>query len=421
MRAHNWLLTVILILGYVGTVSAAEIIVAPGDGTLAAAIASASDGDTLILQDGGYYGAVIVNKSLIIRPINRATNAIIGGDVTIAGSGIQVTLQGLKFSAAVMFLQTAASIRLLENEWLSGDVNGLNYRSSEGDGSLVIVGNRFASGSDISNIYIDGAYIAGNVLFGGRISTASYVWIVGNEIITTAAPAINSGGSGATAYVLANRVRCNDQNTANCIDISAPSAFVAGNVVEVNDTFDDIYTYTQNGIYADGTGEIAILNNVIRGMPEFMNRRGSGIVVTTPSSRVVGNIIIDYISFTDLPINVTSTIAEVTHNLCWNNSGTCPEGEGNLDADPQFIDLMDYLLGPTSPAIDAGPLDFNLADLDRTRNDMGVHGGPWSISQYDVQRDPNSYAPYTYPLLKINSMLRGGILEYRALGVSRLR
>ncbi len=418
MRTHNWLLTTILILVYASAVSAAEITVEPGQGTLAAAVASALDGDTLILQDGGYYGTVAVNKSLTIRPVNRATNALISGIITISGNGIKVTLQGLKFTVDVN-LTEAAAIRLLENEWLSGDVEGYNYRSSQGDGALVIVGNRFASGSDIS-VYSDGAYIAGNVLFGGRIMTYSYVWIVGNEIITIDAPAIDAGGTGATANVLANRVRCNDQNTANCVEVNTPSALVAGNIIEVNDTYDGV-TYPQNGIFADGTGEISILNNVIRGMPEITDRVGSGIAVTTPSARVSGNIIIDYVSSSNLPINVTSTILEVSNNLCFNNSGICPAGDGNLDLNPMFMDLLNFELDAASPAIDAGPLDFNLADLDRTRNDMGVHGGPWSIGQYDVQRDPNNYSPYTYPLLKIDSMLSGGILEYRTLGVARLR
>ena len=90
---------------------AAEVSVLPGSGTLTTAIAAASNGDTLVLQDGGYYGAVTVNKSLTIRPVNRATNALVYGPVTIAGVGIEVTLQGLKFSGDVV-LNQAAAIRL---------------------------------------------------------------------------------------------------------------------------------------------------------------------------------------------------------------------------------------------------------------------------------------------------------------------
>ena len=52
---------------------------------------------------------------------------------------------------------------------------------------------------------------------------------------------------------------------------------------------------------------------------------------------------------------------------------------------------------------------------------MGVHGGPWSIGQYDAQRDPNSLAPFVYPLFKADSSIFDGNLEVQALGVARLR
>ena len=132
----------------------ADITVAPGTGTLNLAVAgAATSGDTLLLQDGAYYGAVTVNKSITIRPLNRATNAVVDGPLTIDGADIKVTLQGLKFSGDVN-LTRAAAIRLLENQWVSDDIEASYYKSSEGDGSLVIVGNRFADGSNIKNIYI---------------------------------------------------------------------------------------------------------------------------------------------------------------------------------------------------------------------------------------------------------------------------
>lgn len=400
---------------FANNLSAAEIIVTPGSGTLATAIGNASNGDILILQDGGYYGSVTINRSLTIRPVNKATNALIGNAVTISGFAINVTLQGLKISAPV-YLTQAASIHLLENEWLDGGLYGTNYRSSDGDGTLVIVGNKFASGANILDIRIDGAYIAGNKLFGGFIDSESYVWIVGNEIVAANTAILSKG----TGNILANRVRCNAASTIECIEINGLSTLVAGNLIEVNDTADGI-TYIQNAIQAVGTGETVVLNNVIRSISQIMDRTGSAISITTPSARVSGNIIVNYASGSFQPIFVTSTLAEVTHNLCWNNSGSCPAGDGNLNVDPEFTDLVDYELSLTSPAIDAGPADFNLADLDRTRNDMGIHGGPWSIDQYDSQRDPNSFAPYSYPLLNVNSMLSGGLLEYTALGVARLR
>src|SRR5262245_4628486 len=54
---------------------AAKIAVPPGDGTLAAAIDTAGDGDTLVLSSGTYGGAVVVSRPLRIvsDPANPAT------------------------------------------------------------------------------------------------------------------------------------------------------------------------------------------------------------------------------------------------------------------------------------------------------------------------------------------------------------
>ncbi|MBN1772371.1 MAG: hypothetical protein JXB32_13965, partial [Deltaproteobacteria bacterium] len=72
--------------------------------------------------------------------------------------------------------------------------------------------------------------------------------------------------------------------------------------------------------------------------------------------------------------------AEMSYNAWWN----VPEpvwgdgvrlGDGNLEADPRFVDAA-YRLGAGSAAIDAGDPDPLLADSDGTRNDVGAFGGP---------------------------------------------
>ena len=174
------------------------------------------------------------------------------------------------------------------------------------------------------------------------------------------------------------------------------------------------------GIQAAGTGLATILNNVVRsiGVNPY---NGNGIQASTGGAKVSGNIVIDYGTVNGAPIGVSAPTAEVTYNLCFNNRGSCPAGGGNLNADPLFVDLESYELGAGSPAIDAGPPDYTRADLDRTRNDMGAHGGPWSIGQYDAQRDPYNFAPYVYPLIKADAAPGGGLLEIEALGVAKLR
>jgi hypothetical protein len=406
----------------------AEIIVSPGVGTLALAIAGAAvSGDTLLLRDGSYAGRVTVNKSVTIRPLNRATNAIVTDSLTIAGPGIKVTLQGLKFAADVDLTQ-AAAIRLLENEWTSGSINGKYYRSSDGDGSLVIVGNRFASGSSIEDIRSNGAYIAGNNLFNGYINTNAYAWIVGNQVrretvSNTGGWAIGTGGS--NAFILANRVWCSHgysiySSSQTCIYPGSAFSLIAGNIVEVTDTNSSYYSQTGIGVPTSAS-EATVLNNVVRGTSTSATRFGAAIEVQSNGARVAGNVVVDWVSNSGIPIDVNSFDADVTHNLCFNSTGGCPAGTGNLNANPGFVDLVDYKLNAGSPAINTGPPDAGLGDLNRTRNDMGVHGGPWAIAQYDIQRAPNRLAPYVYPLFNPSTYLSGGILEVQALAVARLR
>jgi hypothetical protein len=343
---------------------------------------------------------------------------MISDRVTVDGGGITVTLQGLKFSTD-LYLSRAAAVRVLENEWTSGGINTVNYATSHGDGSLVIVGNQINSGN-IGTVYTDGAYIAGNTLFDGRIITNSYAWIVGNQVVfNSTTGAINTGGTSGKVNIIGNRIRCNYSSLSNnCLILSSPSTLLAANVIEVNDP--STSTTQQRAIYATN-GQVTIVNNVIRGLPSNATRTGEAIYVTAPSTRISGNIITDYQSATATPIYTDSTTTEITHNLCFNNSGECPPGNGNLNTNPMFVDLVNYQLPAASPAIDAGPPDPGMADLDRTRNDIGAHGGPWSFGQYDRQRSVDYYAPYVYPLFKSDSILSGGILEIQALGVARLR
>lgn len=112
--------------------------------------------------------------------------------------------------------------------------------------------------------------------------------------------------------------------------------------------------------------------------------------------------------------------SDAKYNLCYPSNSAC--GSQALAVDPKFIDTTNYKLAAGSPAIDAGPPDPLLSDLDRTRNDMGPHGGPWPIDQFDAQRDPSYTGPFIYPLFDANASLQdSNTLQVRALGVARLR
>ncbi|MBU0508434.1 hypothetical protein KKH27_06320 [bacterium] len=66
------------------------------------------------------------------------------------------------------------------------------------------------------------------------------------------------------------------------------------------------------------------------------------------------------------------------YNLFWNNGYNYDEfdpGEGDISADP-LLDLVNGRLGEGSPCVNAGKPD--ILDLDSTRSDIGLFGGPWA-------------------------------------------
>ena len=394
-------------------VNAAEVTVAPGTGTLATAVASASNGDTLILQDGSYYGDVTIDKTLVVRAQTMATNAIVVGLFKVQGAEIEVTVQGLTFTQTSEVWQ-ADAVRLLQNHWVDGSITVTNYKTTEGDGELFIIGNTLDNGY-ISTVFSENAYIAGNILT-GRIITNVSGWIVGNDIVklnNSMAAAIIADGVGTNARIIGNRVMCGSLG-GDCIRTAGSTiSIIQNNIVELAIAS----SQTSTSIEASGSNA-TITNNIIIFINGTTQSYHGGLSCGN-SGIVSGNIIVGH----GVPIeSCLQPAVPISNNLCFNNNGiACPSGNGNLNSDPQFVDQTDYRLSPTSPAIDAGSSDFELADLDRSRNDIGAYGGPWSIDQYDIQRDPSNYTPYVYPLFPGGAAFSGGTLNAQAIGVAKLR
>ncbi|HPE73067.1 MAG TPA: hypothetical protein PK018_13010 [Candidatus Competibacter sp.] len=174
MRAKSWVTGLVMSFVAAGTGWAAEVNVPPGVDTLNAAIAAATNGDTLILETGTYScsdavnNPFLVNKSLTIRANTNGADAMISCAFTIAGPGISVVVQGLDFSTNINVDQ-AADVKILQNSLFnSADIHVTDYKTTEGDGSLTVVGNYLGPGGLIAEIYSNDAYIAGNLMDQGR-------------------------------------------------------------------------------------------------------------------------------------------------------------------------------------------------------------------------------------------------------------
>lgn len=157
------LAVVLFILALHSPLSAAERMVAPGTGSLAAAIAEASPGDVLTLSDGAYLGPVVVDRSLVIT---GPRSAIIDGQ----GSGSVMTI-------------TAPDVRL----------RGFTVTGSGRVNQELDSGVKIEKGADRARV--EELLVTGNMhgidVHGGRDVVVAY-----NEIIGTDSPRMNERGNG---------------------------------------------------------------------------------------------------------------------------------------------------------------------------------------------------------------------------------
>lgn len=421
--------------------SAVETVVTPGVGTLETAIAAATDGDVLLLQTGTYRKSgtvcshLVVDKSVTIRAISKAANPIIAS-ISPGGCSIgvqiatakSVTIQGVQLDDGYFACNDATSVRLLEN--LFNIVSSTSAIFGCNTDELVMVGNTVTvptptSWRSMNNSTVGTAYIAGNTFVNGVMEIdGDSIWVVGNKLnysVSGGISAVIDVDATTHASVIGNRI-----GTPPGVPFNDNSDFwtairAEGNVLVASNLIAPVVTsaYGIRGVYKGGAaGSAQVLNNVYYRTDAAPDTQdvADAIEIAGPGL-IAGNIVIGHQS----TASINATTASVMNNICFNNVTDCGTADGNLTSDPQFVDTVDFQLGATSPGIDAGPSDYQYADLDRTQNDIGAYGGPWELGQYDAQRNSSLVAPYVYPLFDTNSAINDGKLHVRSLGVARLR
>lgn len=404
-----------------GFVAAAEITVEPDVvDALPTTIANAADGDILLLESGVYNATadINVNKSLIIRSVSKHQSPVIAKTMKIySGSEGSAILQGLHFeNTAPLYIYSGRSVSLLQNTFNSIVYIG-DFRTAQGDGEqLNIIGNRFLleGGYIYGTINIEGTYIAGNTFEQNQnLACGTGASIIGNSFENNTAYAVQISTL-SPVRIIGNRIKISNYGSgaiAMASTYNNTGAIIANNIVEISAAPE--WTFPISYIYGSGH---RISNNV------FVRRDADGqIAVTntsyaltggTPTSYIFGNISIGFGHLT------TAASSRLKNNLC--TSGTCTIT--GLTDDIRLTDYLNYRPLADSPAIDAGPVDFEYADTDRSRNDIGAYGGPWPIDMFDVQRDDNCTAPFVYPLYESDANVAAmGQLKVHALGIARLQ
>ena len=174
---------ILLLLLPASPLRAGEVAVAPGQGTLAIAIAGANPGDVLTLGPGRYAGAVVVDRALAIQgPVEAVIDGMgVGTVVTIDAPdvtirGVTVTGSGLsspELDAGIKILKKADRARVEGNHVL-GNLHGIDVH---GGHNAVVRGNTIEGTqnprmNDRGNgIYVwnsPGTLVEGNLVRWGR-------------------------------------------------------------------------------------------------------------------------------------------------------------------------------------------------------------------------------------------------------------
>ncbi|MCG3157227.1 MAG: hypothetical protein DKINENOH_03859 [bacterium] len=158
-----------------------------------------------------------------------------------------------------------------------------------------------------------------------------------------------------------------------------------------------VYGNIGHGIAIRSNSNVILENNTIYG-----NR--IGLLFDNADSSVIRNCILWENAFQGLP-EIHNTSSPIT--VAFSDIKNGYDGEGNIDADPLFVDSSngDFLLQPGSPTIDAGDPDSSFNDFEdpnnpgfalfpaqgTIRNDMGAYGGP-NVSEIEINMPPSVFA-----------------------------
>lgn len=206
---------------------------------------------------------------------------------------------------------------------------------------------------------------------------------------------------------------------------------------------DNFAGHSGGGIFAPLQGQSSqpqIFNNTIVANTALVN--GGGIYCGDATWDIKNCILWDNIAPNGAQIDVTGSKSEVTYSDIMGGW----EGEGNISADPLFLDTENYYLSENSPCIDAGDPAAEYYDyedstnigfalwpgLGTMRNDMGAYGGSEPRVIIDVksrniegnvprlftleQNYPNPFNPSTTIAYELSHPAHVSLVIYDVLG-----
>ncbi|MBP9583464.1 MAG: right-handed parallel beta-helix repeat-containing protein [Ignavibacterium sp.] len=322
------------------------------------------DGDTVYVANGVYKENLVINKYISLIGSSMDSTVIDGTGLTV------ITVEYVQHGIGGSF----------ENFTILG--KGFN----QGAGILTV-----------KNILVKNCRIKNDQV---GISVINEGYQIENVIITS----VDLGVYGGCASINCNNVLKNcvivvPNNTSQGVNTGSGNYEISNNII--------LYTGDANfepGIYVSAANKINITNNLISNFGNgvsfdtvldtafvrnniitYQSSNGSAAGIWTSGNRIFANNLI-FINSKKGIYQSGSGFVRSDYNIFWNNDVNLvgvAYGDSDIVADPMLVkDTIPHINGPYdfhlqafSPGIDNG--DPTILDLDGTRSDIGLYGGPF--------------------------------------------
>jgi type III secretion system FlhB-like substrate exporter len=367
------------------------------------AINICNDGDTIYVANGVYKETLVIDSALTLLGSSMDSTVIDGTGLDGIGGGLNgegITIKVNNFLNIKNFHIKGKNI-----EPLTGVISAWDYP---------FLGK---------SLLIENANSGIGILKGGKVE---------NSVFKNIHYGISTGSSfNQDTFKIINNILLNDQgNGTGIVNGGGGIHYIYNNILlglhpslfTGIDLSLDNYSEVKNNLVAnyrfenyDGSNFInkAIIKNNVFLQNNNTNTSSDNVVVLKGKGTEITNNIIAFAKRYGINSENDTTFAD--YNLFWENGSAVNSsiilGDNNVFADPMFVNdtvgysfAADYHLQKYSPAIDAG--DPNILDVDGTRSDIGLFGGPLG-EEYTYQdlapRNPqNLSAFYDDGVIKLN-------------------
>jgi len=304
-------------------------------------INSATNGDTIVIFNGFYSENLTVNKSIAIANANGQSFTY-AGTLTIT-NGAKAQFRGFNLTSGTVELRNASAD--FTRCTIQGDVNATVATMSDGTTPNRLSFTRSTLSATLTSSAAE-TFLADNKLSWVRVAGSGKMWMIGNLVDV----GVVGGG---------NNVQANDTSILYAFNNIIQRAIGSNN--------------QNNGIIVQGGARLEARNNLFYNLGSWSWSAGiylEGSAGSIMSSNIFLGSLGRYI------------LAPLSLNTATYNNSTASYGNGvvpqnTLVADPLVVDTTNFVLQAGSPARDAGNPDPRFNDIDGTRNDMGIFGGPF--------------------------------------------